>query len=288
MTAATIVILVPLAAIAIMGVIAPLRRGSRSVAEPMPGRLDDRRAALLLALKDLEEARAVNALDRDEYERLRADTEGRLARLLRVLDERARDSSTKPAPTAARPRKRSPLRWGTAIGGVAVLLAVAVPLLMASVGQRDGLAFTGDAVDPATRSTDPLAFFEVRVQRNPSDVAARLDLAHRYLDAGRADDAIDEYLEAVQLDPDNAEANGHLGLLLYLSREPQRGLRLVERALEADPDYPEGLFFKGVILLKGLKRPGTAAAALSEYLRAAPYGSERDVARRLLEEARKR
>jgi hypothetical protein len=45
------------------------------------------------------------------------------------------------------------------------------------------------------------------------------------------------------------------------------------------------LYFKGVILLRGLHRPSEAAGALRGYLEAAPFGSHRDQARDLLEQA---
>ncbi len=289
-TAVVGLVVLALAGVAVAGVIAPWRGSARSLPEPLPDRLEDRRTALLLALKDLEDARAAGALKDIEYERLRLDTESRIARLLRVVDERAHgataDDETRATP--ARIPRRSILRWAVAIGGIAAVLAVSVLVLVASVGERRGLVFTGDLTgNDATASSDPLAFFRDRVARNPDDVAARLDLAHRYLDANRARKAVDQYLAAVRLDPDNAEANAHLGLLLHLSGRPGRGLRLVERALEVDPRYPEALFFKGLILLKGLDRPGPAVDALAAYLEAAPYGSERAAARRLLDEARR-
>ncbi len=42
------------------------------------------------------------------------------------------------------------------------------------------------------------------------------------------------------------------------------------------------LFFKGVILATSLERPRQAAEALRAYLQAAPFGAERQQARRLL------
>lgn len=290
-TAVVGLVVLALAGVAVAGVAAPWRGSVGSLPEPLPDRLEDRRTALLLALKDLEDARAAGALEDIEYERLRVDTESRIARLLRVVDERAHDATaddeTRAASLATDPR-RSRVRWTGAIGGIAAVLAVSVPVLVASVGERGGFAFTGDLTgNDATTSSDPLAFFRDRVARNPDDVAARLDLAHRYLDANRPQEAIDQYLAAVRLDPDNAEANAHLGLLLHFSGRPGRGLRLVERALDVDPRYPEALFFKGLILLKGLDQPGPAVDALAAYLEAAPYGSERATARRLLDEARR-
>jgi tetratricopeptide (TPR) repeat protein len=124
------------------------------------------------------------------------------------------------------------------------------------------------------------------VEEQPDDLAARLDLAHRYLDAGMVENALSEYAVALQLDPDDAEALAHVGLILYQNGRPEEALRSVDRALSTDPRYPEGLFIRGVILLRGLDRPEDAISALETYLDAAPFGVERQTAKDLIAEAR--
>ena len=39
----------------------------------------------------------------------------------------------------------------------------------------------------------------------PNDLAARLDLAHRYLDVGMIEESLSQYAVALDLDPDDAE-----------------------------------------------------------------------------------
>jgi tetratricopeptide (TPR) repeat protein len=133
---------------------------------------------------------------------------------------------------------------------------------------------------------DPLAFFEQRVQDQPNDLAARLDLAHRYLDAGMIEESLSEYAVALELDPDDAEALAHVGIILFQSGRPEEALRSVERSLATDPRYPEALFIKGVILLRGLDRPDEAITAFETYLDAAPFGVERGKAKDLIAQAR--
>lgn len=275
-----------LAAVAAAGALAPLRRGSILPLEPTGDPLEDRRLALLLSLKDLEAARASGALEAGAYERLRRETEARLVRILRVIQQQAQDRDSLPAgePSAeATARGRVIPRWAGVAIVVGALLLGTIPSLVRSVRARpEGSVFTGDF---AGAPGDPLAFFEARGRESPGDVAARLDLAHRYLDAGRPGQAAPEYLAAIALDPDNAEAHAHLGLILHMTGRPEGALKAVERALASDPRYPEALFFKGVILLKGLNRPEEAAEALELYLQAAPFGSERQKATALLEDA---
>ncbi|MGH2765964.1 MAG: tetratricopeptide repeat protein, partial [Actinomycetota bacterium] len=250
-------VLVPLGlvlfAVAAAGVVAPFRRRGLPVPETPTDPLEERRLTLLLALRDLEEGRASEILREEEYARLRADTERRVAKVLRALDQRA--SRTGPIPgdggsAPAVPRTRVP-RWLAALLVAGTLVGVTAPTLLGSVGERGPSGvITGELAGGAGPS-DPLAFFEARVRQLPRDVAARLDLAHRYLDAGRVREAIDQYVAALHLDPDNAEAHAHLGLLLHLAGRPREGLQEVERALATEPRYPEAVFFRGLILLQG-------------------------------------
>jgi tetratricopeptide (TPR) repeat protein len=99
------------------------------------------------------------------------------------------------------------------------------------------------------------------------------------------EDALAEYAAALELDPDDAEAHASIGLILFLSDRPEEALASVDRALETAPDYPEALFYRGVILLRGLERPADAIEAFERYLEVAPFGAERDAVQELLAEA---
>src|SRR3989304_8049263 len=83
---------------------------------------------------------------------------------------------------------------------------------------------------PPAEASDPFAFFEERVRQNPDDLAARLDLAHRYLDAGRVTEALDEYAVVLELEPDDAEALPPVGMNLYLGGRPKQALASGARA----------------------------------------------------------
>jgi tetratricopeptide (TPR) repeat protein len=280
-----------LAAIAAAGVTSGFRRRDPVPVEGPVDPLQDRRVALLRSLADLEEAHASGALEDAEYRRLRRDTEGRIARLLRAIDGRstpragdghAASGAVALDPTGAALRTRTPGRvppWAVASLLVATVLSVVVAGLL-----RDAEP-PPRAAGPAIGQGDPFAFFEQRVREHPQDLAARLDLAHRYLDAGRVDEALAEYAVALELDPDDAEALAHVGVILYQSGRPQQALDTVDRALETAPGYPEALFFRGVILLCGLERPAEAIGAFDAYLEAAPFGLERGTARTLIADA---
>lgn len=161
-----------------------------------------------------------------------------------------------------------------------LIVAAVVPILARAVGNRaPGQPITGDTVGGG-----PLSFFEQRVAQHPNDLAARLDLAQRYIEAGDARSAVPQYLAVLNLDPRNPEAQANLGFVLYQAGRAADGLRVVEQALASDPNYPEALYFQGVILLRGLNRPADAAVAFRAYLDMAPFGSHRNEVQTLLKQ----
>jgi lipoprotein NlpI len=149
---------------------------------------------------------------------------------------------------------------------LAVTAAVAV-LLAGSIRSRDAAQpITGDA-----GATDTLAFFQQRVQQHPHDVAARLDLAERYRDAGMTGLATLQYTEALQLDPSNAEALTGMADSLFGQGQSKQALAEVTQALAVDPTYPEALYEQGVILLRGCTT-GRAERSFNAYLALRPTG----------------
>lgn len=280
-----------LALIAGAGMLSGYLREAPAPIEPLADPLEDRRAVLLRSLADLEEAHAQGALDEAAYLRLRERTESRMARVLRALERReeappagaavAEAEAAAQAPTTVatvEPRRVPPWAVAVLIGGT--LVAVVVASLA-----RDAEPQTQAAVPSATNQAS-LTFFEQRVKDHPDDLAARLDLANRYLDAGMTEKALSEYAVALDMDPDDAEALAHVGLILFQAGRYDDALRYVDHALKTDPRYPEALFIRGVILLRGLHRPQEAIPAFEAYLDAAPFGVERQTAKDLIAEAR--
>jgi tetratricopeptide (TPR) repeat protein len=273
------------------GVISGFMREAPAAIEPLGDPLEDRRAAMLRSLADLEEAHAEGALDEPDYQRLRERAESRMARVLRAIDRRDAPRTggmptavaetvghaTRPV-AAAEPRTVPPWAVAVLIGGTVVAVLVA-SLARDAEPQVQAAASSAGA-------QDPLTFFEQRVKDHPDDLAARLDLAHRYLDAGMIEKALSEYAVALDMDPDDAEALAHVGLIFFRAGRYEEALQYVDHALRTDPRYPEALFIRGVILLRGLHRPGDAITALETYLDAAPFGVERERAKDLIAEAR--
>jgi Tfp pilus assembly protein PilF len=120
------------------------------------------------------------------------------------------------------------------------------------------------------------------VKRSPKDVSAHLALADAYAAGGASQSAAVEYLAVTRLDPTNAEANTNLALLAFEVGRTAQGKTMVDRVLAAHPNYPEGLYVRGLILLMGLRQPRAAGRDFSAYLAVAPFGSHRTAAVTLL------
>ena len=285
-----------LAAIAAMGVLRPFGSTRHAQLERLADPLEDERLSLLRSLRDLDQERATGELADETYRALRSETETRAVAVLRALEARdgagelsagLRELRGSPSGNGARgaagaaPRGRRMVVTALAAAGVT---AIVVALLVAAVkGRSPGAPITGVNVG-ASASANPLAFFEQRVRDHPNDVAARLDLAERYLETSNAQGAIAQYLVALQLDPRNAEAHANLGLVLFRAK-PQDALDAENQALRTDPNYAEAMYFKGVILLQGLNRPAEAVDAFQAYLKTAPFGSYRSEVQSLLQQA---
>jgi tetratricopeptide (TPR) repeat protein len=281
-----------MAAVAAAGIMRPFGRGRGPAMEPLADPLEDERDLLLTNLRDLESEHETGSLADDEYRALRHETERRAVAVLRAIDARAggtdeglamlRDAAS---PNGHRPeegRRRVSPRVAV-LGGLAAAVAIAL-LLVAAIGPRDsGQTMAGDT-GLGGPSVTPLAYFKLRVQQHPQDVAARLDLAQRFRDAGMTGQAALQYTAALQLDSDNAEARTGMAYVLFDSGHPREALAEVDQALAVDATYPEALYEKGLILLRGLARPGDAAAPLTAYLSAAPDGAHRSAVASMLAE----
>jgi tetratricopeptide (TPR) repeat protein len=210
------------------------------------GDLTEEREFVRRSLEDLERERAAGDITDQDYEALRRRYEGKAA----ALDA----SAAAPAPVVASPPQRSllrPLAWAVAV----VALAVAAGLVVAS---SSGDRLPGDPAAGSITAT------------GTSDALAK---ARRLVGEGQAADAIKVYDEVLEEDPANAEALAYRGWLVRLAgkqsgdaRLVDKGLDYVNRAVAADPNYPDARFFKGLILFQDKDDPAAAVPELRAFL----------------------
>jgi tetratricopeptide (TPR) repeat protein len=291
MSGTAAVVLLALVGIAAWAVLGPYQRGQAADLDRTADPLEDERRRALRHLRDLDEDLALGKLDQSDHRAARASAEARAVAVLRALEDRERTGELsaglreirqQPLPAGGSPS--SPWRRLAVAGlSVAVVVAGTAVLLTRATHARGGDQTITGAAPAVPDDSVPLGVFEQRVREHPADVAARLDLGRRYLDAGKVKEATGQYLAALKLDPGNVEANTSMALLLFQSGLAPEALRSVDRALATDPRYPDALYAKGLIQLMGIRDGKAAAATLRSYLQAAPFGSHRDTAEQLLQ-----
>jgi cytochrome c-type biogenesis protein CcmH/NrfG len=288
-----------LAGVAAAGILRPFGRSGVPAFEHGSGALEDERRMLLQSLRDLEIERDSGTLAEEDYAQQRAETEARAVAVLRRLQQheaatirsvRSRPPATvKGARADARSNGSGPhggrrSRALPAIVVVVATLAVAVPVLAGALRPRSGeTPITGGTSGAA--ATGPFQALVQQVQQHPRDIDARLALGHAMLASGDARSALGQYLEVLKLNTTEPEATATIGYIAFLSGHSDDGLKIVDRALAKHPRFADALYYKGVILLKGLAEPGEAEKVFRDYLDAAPDGQYRTEVQQLLAEA---
>lgn len=264
--------------------------------------LESERDFLLRSIADLETEREAGNLDDDRYRALKDDYTARAAAVLRSIEE----SHEAAPPTAPVPRKRRLLTGGAVLAFVVV---AALALAAATGDRREGQTITGNAQGAESDEVpvaDRKAALERQIQEHPDDPAAHLVYARFLIEtsdpnAGGAwppPDAVKSYLKAAQLDPKNPEANAYAGWTLFLATQnseadPKTTAELVDRALvrldaavAANDRYPDGVFFRGMVQLRGKNNPKAAIPDFERYLVLVPEGQFHDQVKQLLDQAR--
>ncbi|HEX9689493.1 MAG TPA: tetratricopeptide repeat protein [Thermoanaerobaculia bacterium] len=82
--------------------------------------------------------------------------------------------------------------------------------------------------------------FSTALSRDPKSSSALIGRGIARESRGALEQAAGDYLEAVRLDPKNAEATLRLGLTLVTLKKPELGRRYLERTIELDPTGEAG------------------------------------------------
>jgi len=148
---------------------------------------------------------------------------------------------------------------------MAVVLTVLVPL--ASVGMylkigNQGAFQPGHGAMAMARTQDDLKTLEEKVAQNPNDPEALVVLARSYVELGRYADGSRLYESLVKIVPDEPILWADYADALAMTHGSLRGAptKLLERALELDPNHP-----------KSLALSGSAAMERGDYAAAVQY-----------------
>jgi protein O-mannosyl-transferase len=116
-------------------------------------------------------------------------------------------------------------------------------------------------------------------QVNPDDALAHVNLGNALLEIpGRMPDAISEYLRAVRIYPDYAEAHNNLGAILLQSGRTTEAVAEYRAAVRLDPDYPDAHSNLGGALSRIPGQMPEALAELETAVRLDPENARRRAA----------
>jgi len=93
---------------------------------------------------------------------------------------------------------------------------------------------------------------------------AHNNLGNALVPQGRLDEAIDQYQQALQINPNYAEAHNNLGNALNMQGRLNEAIDQYQQALQIDPDYTEAHYDFGTVLM----RAGRLAEAIGHFERA--------------------
>lgn len=224
--------------------------------------LEDERDFLLRSLRDLDAEWEAGDLDEADYRSLRDDYTARTARVLRALEApepRVAAAGSAAADRGGEPRPRverrwSPLRLAVVSAIVAAVVAGAVVAVVFSSGQRG----PNQAISGLT----------------PPGADPRLDQARSRIAKKDILGAIKLYDAVLAANPQQPEALTYRGWLLRLTSLQatnlayldDEGLKSIEAAEKAAPNYPDAHVFRGIILLEDRHDPADAVTEFRTFL----------------------
>jgi tetratricopeptide (TPR) repeat protein len=121
--------------------------------------------------------------------------------------------------------------------------------------------------------------FLFALERNPDNAQAHYNLGRLLADEGKLDEAIARYTEALRIDPAYAKANGSLGVALAQQGDLDRAIGYFALALRSDPESPEAHYNLGL----ALGQKGNRIDAIQEFTEALRIDPTYTAARRNLD-----
>lgn len=125
-----------------------------------------------------------------------------------------------------------------------------------------------------------------RLETNPKDISALIELGNIYFDASQWPAAIGYYTRALNEAPKNPDVRTDMGIAYYYSGDADRALKEFDRALKDDPRHAQTLFNVGVVKLGGKNDPKGAIAAWESLLKIDPAYPDRAKVETLLADAK--
>jgi tetratricopeptide (TPR) repeat protein len=269
--------------------------GAATAAEDPGVELDEEKAAIYRALKELEFDHEAGHLSDDDYRALRDRYENRAAQILTALDALgpARAPAVRRAEPAAAPARRSWTRHPATLTVVAVVLLIFGIVIGAGVSrftEPDRTATPPGSALPAPGPGSPVGpptmTFEPGKPIPPEILAGMLRAARQSLNEGHYSEAIAAYQAVLKRDPKNVDAMTHLGLIVAIGGHADAALETFNKVIAIDPGYPPVYLYRGEVLFEVKRDYSRAIQSWERFLALVPKGEDHDRVVALVAEAR--
>ena len=121
-------------------------------------------------------------------------------------------------------------------------------------------------------------------EQAPQNAALATNLANKYYDAGRYEDAIRYYQKALTLDPRNISVLTDLGTAHFYAGRPDEAIGFYNRSLEIDSRHVQSLHNLVIVNLQGKKDTAAARIALERLKSVDPGNSSIAELARMIDE----
>ena len=131
-----------------------------------------------------------------------------------------------------------------------------------------------------------VAALQAAAEDAPEDVSSRLALGDLYFAAGRFEEAIPWYEQALTLSPESFDVSTNLGVSYYYAGQTAQAIDQFERTLEVEPRDPRALLSLGIVRAFGLQDLEGAMELWERVIEITPDSPEGRAARDSLERIR--
>ncbi|MDO8643910.1 MAG: tetratricopeptide repeat protein, partial [bacterium] len=90
---------------------------------------------------------------------------------------------------------------------------------------------------------------EGKLTQDPNDLPTLERLGHLYLQENNFEKVFETAHQALQTGKKSPESFAHMGIALFAQQDSEGAMRLLDKALELNPNHPESLFFKGMLYM---------------------------------------